>query len=71
MPEETTLPVPHPDASRATEPSAAQSTPSGGYKLVPDVWTSLVSLLVGMSWPATLLIVLCFVTPHTDSHQHE
>lgn len=67
MPEEAAPAVPHPDASRATEPAAAQSTPSGGYKLVADVWASLVSLLVGLAWPATLLIVLCFVTRHTDT----
>ena len=68
MPEETTTPVmPPPDASRTSEPVAASSAPSGGYKLVADVWASLVTLLVGWAWPATVLIVLCFMVRHTDT----
>jgi CheY-like chemotaxis protein len=67
MSEETTTASPPPEASRTSEHAAAPSTPSGGYKLVADVWASLVTLLVGWAWPATVLIVLCLVTRHTDT----
>lgn len=67
MSEEAPPASPPQDASRAGQPATTPSTAYGGYNLVADTWASLVTLLVGWAWPATVLIVLFFVARHTDT----
>jgi CheY-like chemotaxis protein len=38
-----------------------------GYKLVADVFASLVTLLVGFAWPATVLILIYVVARNADA----
>jgi CheY-like chemotaxis protein len=57
--------------ARASVPGnvATQTKPDeyGGYRLTSDLCTSLVSLLVGLAWPATVLLLVYHLAIHADA----
>jgi CheY-like chemotaxis protein len=65
MPEEANAPLPPRDPSGTNE-TAGQPIAHSGYKLAADIFASLVTLLVGLAWPATVLILIYVVAHHTD-----
>jgi CheY-like chemotaxis protein len=67
MPEEPNLPAPSESTGAATKPDVdASATALISNRLISDVWSSLVTLLVGLAWPATLLILIYMAVQHTN-----
>ena len=58
-------PVGGPDSPKKPA-DKVETTAYGGYKLTADIWASLVTLLVGLACPATVLILVCLIAHHTD-----
>jgi len=48
------------EAGQGKQPGAAEYR--AGYKLTSDLFASLVSLLVGLAWPALVLLLIYLLT---------
>ncbi|MGY4507308.1 hypothetical protein [Bradyrhizobium sp. USDA 3650] len=67
MPDDPNPLAPQENAGAAKEPAADPSaTIPVRNKLISDVWSSLVTLLIGLAWPATLLILIYMAVQHTN-----
>jgi len=68
MTDELNPAAPREGTGAATKPDDDSSARAGiNNKLISDVWSSLVTLLIGVAWPATLLILIFMAIQHSDA----